>query len=335
MEQHPIQVVVIAVFQLPKAGEEACRRSCQDALSQAPPLAVTGDSPLDAQEIVLARNCEAPTVPIPYGVWQTALLPRKSAPRWFQRRFRVYAGNRKYLPVAFQFKLMLRQPFLNEEPELFQLSLIRTEYREVVHVPDIVGAQPAVTDHLVQRLQNGVCEPLRGIRADTDAIFHNAPNQVEDAPVFNQAAHTAHHNLRFQAVVEMAHIAAQLVPSTFRVVVHPAFDCRPCLVRASVPDTAAAVMVHAPHEDWLQNLDKRVVDILVGPLRGFAHRSPLLGACVPSAGRVRRLLFKAVDDDLPQLLDALLFGFLHPSSAFIRAVVGAPMMCAVYFVDGS
>jgi len=133
----------------------------------------------------------------------------------------------------------------------------------------------------------------------------------------------------------MAHIAAQLVPSTFRVVVHPAFDCRPCLVRASVPDTAAAVMVHAPHEDWLQNLDKRVVDILVGPLRGFAHRSPLLGACVPSAGRVRRLLFKAVDDDLPQLLDALLFGFLHPSSAFIRAVVGAPMMCAVYFVDGS
>ena len=74
---------------------------------------------------MLARNCEAPTVPIPYGVWQTALLPRKSEPRWFQRRLRVYSGNREYLPVAFQFKLMLCQPLLNKEPELFQLSLIR------------------------------------------------------------------------------------------------------------------------------------------------------------------------------------------------------------------
>jgi hypothetical protein len=50
---------------------------------------------------------------------------------------------------------------------------------------------------------------------------------------------------------------------------------------------------------------------------------------------MRFLLLETGDDDLPQLHDALLLRFLHPSSAFIRAVVGAPMMCAVYFVDGS
>mgnify|MGYP000130343771 CR=1 FL=1 len=152
--------------------------------------------------------------------------------------------------------------------------------------------------------------------------------------VFNQMPHTVHHNISFKAVVEMVDVTAQLVPRAFRVFSHPALDSRSCVMRASAANAAAAVMVHTPHENRLQDLNERVMHVLVGPLRRFTDGTPLPSAHVPSLRNVRRLWLKALDDDTPQFFNALTLCFLYPSSASVRAVVSAPVMSVVHFVDG-
>lgn len=152
--------------------------------------------------------------------------------------------------------------------------------------------------------------------------------------VFNQMPHTVHHNIGFKTVVEMVNVSAQLVPRAFRVFSHPALNSCSCVMRASAANAAATVMVHTSHENRLQDLNERVMYVLVRPLRRFTYGAPLPSAHVPSLRNVRRLWFKALDDDTPQFFNAFTLCFLHPSCASVRAVVGAPVMSVVYFVDG-
>lgn len=132
----------------------------------------------------------------------------------------------------------------------------------------------------------------------------------------------------------MVDVAAQFVLRTFWVVFHPVLDCFSGVVRSSVSDTAATVEIHTCHHFRLQNLNERVMNILVGPLSRLADGTPFLRAGVPTLRNVWFFRFKAFDDDFPQFSNAFLFCFLYPSSAFVWAVVGSPVMCAVYLVYG-
>lgn len=334
MEQHPIQVVVVAVFQLPKAGQQTCRRSCQDALFQAPPLAVTGDGPLDAEKVVLARDGVATPITIAHRIGHTLLRPLIPAPWRVQRDARMPPHRREYLPIVFEPELMGVQPSLHEHTQLFELALARPKDSQVVHVADIVLAQPALTDEPVHRLQDRVGKPLRGVGPNLYAVLYDAPDEVENAMVFNELAHTVHHDLRLQAVVEMPDVSAELILRPARVFVHPDLDGFPGVMRTTVADAPAAVVIHAAHEHWLQDLNQRVVDVLVRPLGRLTDRAPLPGAGVPPLGHMRFLLLETGDDDLPQLHDALLLRFLHPCSDGVRTVVCAPVVGAVHLVDG-
>lgn len=151
--------------------------------------------------------------------------------------------------------------------------------------------------------------------------------------VLDKLAHSVHHDFRLQAFIEVVDVSAELILRSLWVVFHPALDCFTRMVRASAANTAAAVEIHSSHKGRLQDLDKRMVDVLVGPLCWLADRSPFLCAGVPSARNVRFFRFKAVDDDFPQLFHPLVFGFFNPSSAFVRTVMRPPMMSAVYLVD--
>lgn len=47
---------------------------------------------------------------------------------------------------------MVGQPFLYEKPQLFQLTLVWPEYRQVIHIARVMSAQAALPDKLVKRL---------------------------------------------------------------------------------------------------------------------------------------------------------------------------------------
>ena len=128
-------------------------------------------------------------------------------------------------------------------------------------------------------------------------------------------------------------IAAELILCALVVVQHPALYGLPCVVRAPPAYAPAAVIVHAAHHDRLQNLDERVVNVLVGPLDRLADYAPLPGTRVPALGYVRRLLLEAVKENLSQILYAFGLGLLHPSCASVRAVVRFPMVGTVYLVN--
>ena len=226
------------------------------------------------------------------------------------------------------------QPCLHEHTQLLQLAFVRAKNGKVIHVADVVLAQPALPDKPVQRLQDRVGKPLRGIGPNQNAILDDAPNEVENAIVFDELAHTVHHDLRLQAVVEVVDVTAELILRPARVFVHPDLDGFPGVMRASVTDAPAAVVIHPAHEHRLQHLNQSVVDVLVGPLDRLADRAPFPGAGVPSLRHVRFLLLETVDDDLPQLLDALLLCFLHPCGARVRTVMRSPVVSAVHLVDG-
>ena len=309
------------------------RRPSHNAFALPFPLAVSCDSPLDAEKIVFARDCVTSPISVAYRVRHPTFRSLKPAP-WRVQRFLLHSPRgRENLPVGFEFKLMGVQPVLHDNAELSQLPFVRAEYRDVVHVAGIVPAQTALTNQPVKRLQGRIGEPLRCVRPNEDAIFDYTPNQVEYPPVFEKLPHPSHDDLRLQTLVEVVDVAAKLVLRAFQVVHHPVLDCLPLMVRSSVADAAAAVEIHAAHHLRLKNLDERVVDVLVGPLRGFADRSPLLRTGVPAARDVRCFRFKALDDDFPQLDNSLGFCFLHPCSAFVRAVMRSPVMSAVHLVD--
>lgn len=283
---------------------------------------------------MLSRDCVASPIFIANRVRHTAFWSLKPASWRVQRHFCRPLDCREYLPVTFEFKLMGVQPVFYENTKFSQFSFIRAKYRQVIHIARIMLTQSTFTDKPVKRLQNGIGEPLRCIRSDKHTVFNNAPNQIENTAVFEKLPHTSHHHFGFQAVVKMIDVTTQFVLRTFRVVFHPILDCFSSVMRSSVSDTAATVKVHTCHHLRLQNLNESVVNILVGPLSRLADGTPFLRAGVPTLRNVWFFRFKAFDDDFPQFNNAFLFGFLHPSCAFVRAVVSSPMMSAVYFVYG-
>ena len=127
----------------------------------------------------------------------------------------------------------------------------------------------------------------------------------------------------------MVNVPGEFIFCAFRVLLHPSFDCLPGVMRSAVLNAAATVRVHPAHDDGLDDLDEGVMDILVRPLLRLADCPPFPGAYVPALGDVRLLLLEAVDQDFPQLSDALLLGLLNPGRCGVRPVMGVPMVGVV------
>lgn len=323
------------MFQLPEARDDTRRRSCHYSLAFAFSPIVIGYRSLDTQQIVLSWEDITSPIAVANSVRHSVFCSAETVSWFFERRFRLSPYRRENLPVSFQSELVFVQPMLYKVFQLTKLAFVRPEHSYVVHISRCVFAQTTFTDKPIKRLQNGIRKPLRGIRANQNAIFDDTPNQVKDTSVFEKLPHTVHNNLRLQTVIEVVNIAAELVFRSFRVIIHPPFDCLSCVVRTSFSDTAATVIIHSSHQFRLQNLNERMVNILVRPLRWFTDSAPFPCACVPTLCHVRCFCFKAVNDDFPQFYNTLRFCFLHPSGAGIRAVVCSPMMCAVHFLNGA
>ena len=160
---------------------------------------------------MLARDGVATPITIAHRIGHTLFRPLIPAPWRVQRDARMPPHRREYLPIVFEPELMGVQPCLHEHTQLFQLALARPKDGQVVHVADIVLAQPALTDEPVHRLQDRVGKPLRGVGPNLYAVLYDAPDEVKNAAVFDKLAHTVHHDLRLQAVVEMPDVSAELI----------------------------------------------------------------------------------------------------------------------------
>lgn len=74
--------------------------------------------------------------------------------------------------------------------------------------------------------------------------------------------------------------------------------------------------------------------VLVRPLGGLTNCAPFLSAGFPSACHMRRMWLKAVNNDVSEVFDALIFGFLNPGCAPVGTVVCFPVMRAVDLING-
>lgn len=248
---------------------------------------------------MLSRDCVTSPIPVAYRIRHPTFWSLKPASRRVQQFLLRSFHGREHLPIGFEFKLMGVQPVLHDDAEFPQLPFVRAKHRDVVHVACVVLAQTALTNQLVEGLQGCVGEPLRRVRAYEDTVLNNAPNQVEDAPVFEKLPHPSHDDLWLQAFVEMVDVAAELVLRTLHIVRHPVLNSLALLMRSSATDAPTAVKIHPTHHLRLQNLNKRVVDILVGPLSRFTDGAPFLRAGIPAPRNVWFFRFKAIDDDFP------------------------------------
>ena len=202
-----------------------------------------------------------------------------------------------------------------------ELPLIRPKDRKVVHVAEVMVAQTALPDKLIERLENDVGEPLGTVAPDQDAILDNAPDEIEDSRVFDELTHTSHNDARLQTVVEVPDVQLLAVFGSLRVFPHPPFDGAFAVMRTTTLNTAATVFVHAPHEDRFEDLDQGVMNVLIRPEQRLVDVSPLLCALVVTPFAFRLRLNEAVDNDLSELCDALVKGLLDPRNTGVRTVV--------------
>lgn len=72
-KQPLIEVIIVAVPELPEAGEQTCRRSGCNGLPLPPALAIPRQRPLDVQQIPLAGDGVPSPVPVAYSVRQPRL----------------------------------------------------------------------------------------------------------------------------------------------------------------------------------------------------------------------------------------------------------------------
>ena len=72
----------------------------EDSFPGVPPLAVAGDGPFQAEEIVLAGEGEAPPIPIPYRVRHPVFWTGDAVSGRVKRFWRALFCRGKYLPVA-------------------------------------------------------------------------------------------------------------------------------------------------------------------------------------------------------------------------------------------
>lgn len=334
-KQPLIEMIIVAVPELPEAGEQACRRSGCDGFPPPPALAIPRQRPLDVQQIPLAGDGVPSPVPVAYGVRQPPFRPCKAAPGRGKGRLWLSLRHREHLPIPLKPQVVGVKPAFDQQTELFQLAPVRPESGQVVHIPGVMLAQPALPDELVEGLQDGVGEPLGGVRPQLYAVPDDAPDEVEDAAVLVELPHPGHDDFRGQAVVKVADVAAKLVLRPLAVVLHPALDGVLLPVRPALPDGAAAVKIHPLHHPGLQDLDEGVVDILVGPLGRFADGAPLPGVRVPPLADMRLFRLKAADEYSPQVFHPLRLGLFHPRRTGVGLVASIPVVGAVHFVDGA
>lgn len=328
-------MIIVAVPQLSQPGKQACSRLGVDGSALPDAAAIPCHGPLHAEQIVLARDGVPSAIAIAYGIRQTAFGALIATPGRGQRHFALRLCHREHLPVALELQIVGVQPALHKDAELPQLAFVGAECGHVVHVPGVVLAIAALPDEPVKGLQHSVGKPLRRVGSKLDAVADDALDEVKDAAVFVELAHSRHHYFRGQALVKMPDVPAKLVLRAFAVVLHPALDCFLFPLRSPAPDASAAVKIHALHHLRLQRLNEGVMHILVRPLRRFTDSSPLPGAGIPALGDMGRFRLKALDEHTAQVFHPLRFGFLHPRRAGVGAVALAPMVGAVHFVDGA
>lgn len=151
-KQPLIEVIIVAVPELPEAREQACRRSGCDGLPLPPALAIPCQRPLDVQQIPLAGDGVPSPVPVAYSVRQPPFRPCKAAPGRGKGRLRLLLRHREHLPVTLELQIAGVQPALHKDAEFAQLALVRPEDGQVVHVPGVVLAIAALPDELVEGL---------------------------------------------------------------------------------------------------------------------------------------------------------------------------------------
>lgn len=334
-KQPLIEMIIVAVPELPEAGEQACRRSGCDGLPLPPALAIPRQRPLDVQQIPLAGDGVPSPVPVAYSVRKTPFRPGKAAPGRGKGCLRLLFRHRERLPVALEPQVVGVKPAFDQQAELFQLALVRPEGGQVVHIPGVMLAQAALPDELVEGLQHGVGKPLRRVGAKLDAVADDALDEVKGAAVFVELAHSRHHHFRGQALVEMPNVTAELVLRAFAVVLHPALDRFLLPLRSPAPDASAAVKIHALHHLRLQRLNEGVMHILVGPLGRFTDSSPLPGVRIPPLADMRLFRLKAADEYSSQVFHPLRLGLFHPRRTGVGLVASIPVVGAIHFVDGA
>lgn len=333
-KQPLIEMIIVAVPELPEAREQTCRRSGCDGLPLPLALAIPRQRPLDVQQIPLAGDGVPSPVPVAYSVRQPPFRPRKAAPGRSKGCLWLSLCHREHLPVPLEPQIVGVKPAFDQQAELFQLALVGAECRHVVHVPGVMLAQAALPDELVEGLQDGVGKPLGSVRPQLYAVPDDAPDEVEDAAVLVELPHPGHDDFRGQAVVKVADVTAKLVLRPLAVVLHPSLDGVLFPVRPALPDRAAAVKIHSLHHPGLQDLDEGVVDVLVGPLGRFADGAPFPGVRVPPLADMGIFRLKAADEYSPQVFHPLRLGLFHPSRTGVGLVTSIPVVGAVHFVDG-
>lgn len=151
-KQPLIEMIIVAMPELPEAGEQACRRSWCDGLALSPALAIPRQRPLDVQQIPLAGDGVPSPVPVAYSVRQPPFRPGKAAPGRGEGRLRLPLRHREHLPVSLELQIVGVQPALHKDAEFAQLAPVRPEGCDVVHIPGVMLAQPAFPDELVEGL---------------------------------------------------------------------------------------------------------------------------------------------------------------------------------------
>lgn len=77
-----------------------------------------------------------------------------------------------------------------------EFFLVRPEKRHVVYVPDIMTDAEALPYEMVERLEDGVREPLGDIKADFDTVLDDPPHEIKKNRVFNFSPEETHNLAR-------------------------------------------------------------------------------------------------------------------------------------------
>lgn len=151
-KQPLIEMIVVAVPELPETREQTCCRSGRDGPPLPPALAIPRQRPLDVQQIPLAGDGVTSPVPVAYSVRQTPFGPGEALPGLVKGRLRLSLCHREHLPVALELQIVGVEPVLHKDTEFAQLALVGAECGHVVHVPGVMLAIAALPDELVEGL---------------------------------------------------------------------------------------------------------------------------------------------------------------------------------------
>ena len=100
------------------------------------------------------------------------------------------------MPIAFQFQIVPFEPAVNFPFQLAELTLICSEYRQIVHITDVMRTASALTDQNIERLERRIREPLRRKCSDFDPVLDDAPDKVKRSVIFNKMPHPLHDDIR-------------------------------------------------------------------------------------------------------------------------------------------